>query len=101
MGRGENGHHEWTGDVQELGRNGGCPEEPQCQGMTAEELVRETVSNFESLDGLESVEWVTQSPYAMFHELIRVRTRRGKTIRLEIAYIDDDELEEAFDDCFQ
>ena len=45
----------------------------------------ETVSNFESLDGVDSVEWVTQSPYATFHELIRVRTPRGNIIRLSIA----------------
>ena len=101
MSRGENGHHDWTGDLQQFGRNGGYPEEPQCQGMTAEDLVRETVNNFESLDGVDAVEWVAQSPYATFHELIRVRTHRGKIIRLSIAYVEDEEGEEAFDDCFQ
>ena len=100
MDRGVNGHHS-AGDLRHLAKDALGRDKSRHHVVTAEELVRETVSNFESLDGFESVEWVTQSPYATFHELIRVRTRRGKTIRLAMAYIDDDEEEDAFDDCFQ
>ena len=77
-----------------------CHEENGYHGWTEEELVRETVSNFESLEGVDSVEWVTQSPYATFHELIRVTLRAGSILRLAIAYRDDEEVAETFDDSF-
>ncbi len=58
---------------------------------TEEELVRETVSNFESLEGVDSVEWTTQSPASLFQDLICVKTHRGAVIRLGIAYLEEDE----------
>ena len=79
MSETEDGYHEWT----------------------EEELVQETVSNFESLEEVDSVEWVTQSPYATFHELIRVKIHSGSIIRLAIAYCSDEEAAEAFDYSFR
>ncbi len=79
MGQEETGYHEWT----------------------VEELVRETVSNFESLEGVNSVEWVTQTPYATFDELITARTHKGSVIRLAIAYCFDEEEAEVFDHRFR
>mgnify|MGYP001409231450 CR=1 FL=1 len=62
MGQGATGNHEWT----------------------TKELVRETVSNFESLEGVDAVEWVTNGCQANIQDLIRVRTRRGTVLSLAI-----------------
>ena len=67
---------------------------------TEEELVRETVSNLESLEGIDRVEWVSLSPYATFQELIRIWTHGGHVVRLAIGYSDDEELQEVFDQSF-
>jgi len=58
MGQAETGYHKWT----------------------EEELVRETVSNFESLEGVASVEWAVNDA-ALIH-LIRVTRMDGVVLRL-------------------
>lgn len=78
MGQGESAYYEWT----------------------EEELVRETISNFESLEGVDSVQRVSQGLGATFSELIRVNMRDGTVIRLSIAYCSDEEEAEAFDGAF-
>jgi hypothetical protein len=78
MGQGETGYQQWT----------------------EEDLVRETVSNFESLEGVDSVQWASQGLGATFSDLIRVNLLDGTVIRLSIAFCTDEEEEEAFDGAF-
>ena len=76
-------------------------EEYGYRGWTENELVRETVSNLESLEGVESVEWQSQSKASsQYHDLIRVRTYRGRVLRLAIAFCLDEEMANVFDDSF-
>ena len=78
MGKDENGYH----------------------ALTVEDLIRETVSNFESLEGIALVEWAPQPPYATFQELVRVRSHNGNVMRLAISTFLDEEEEQSFDDAF-
>ena len=78
MGREETGYHEWT----------------------EQELVRETVSNFESLEGIDLVEWLTAPTHANLHDLIRVRTWTGKVFRLAIISYTEHGAADIFDDDF-
>jgi hypothetical protein len=63
-------------------------------------LVRETIANFESLQGVYGVEWAEQSLYETFQALIKVRTWKNGTVRLAIHYVEDEDEEEVFDDSF-
>jgi len=65
-----------------------------------EELVRETSSNFESLEGVDSVEWITAPSNANIIQLIRVRTRSGNVIRLAITCYTEYGSAVIFDDSF-
>ncbi len=75
-------------------------EETGYHQWTEEELVRETLSNFESLEGVDSVEWTTALSNANTTHLIRVRMRSGKVIRLAITCYTGSGSAEIFDDSF-
>lgn len=71
----------------------------ECE-WTEQALIRETVSNIGSLEGVSSVEWVSQSPKSRTHELIRVTTRSGHVFRISVAYCTDKTAQESFDTEF-
>ena len=78
MGQQESGYYQWT----------------------EKDLVRETISNFESLEGVDFVEWVTTPSNANVYDLVKVHTRAGKVRRLAITSYTDYGSDWIFDDSF-
>ena len=76
-------------------------EETGYYALTVDDLIRETVSNFESLQGVAFVEWAAQPPYATYQELVRVTTRHGCVMRLAISTQWVEGEEQSFDDAFR
>ena len=64
------------------------------------DFVEEIVSDLESLEGVSGVEWIQQSPYSLYQDLIRIETWQGDVFRLGIGWVADEEIEEGFDEAF-
>ncbi len=75
-------------------------EETSYHQWTAEELVRETLSNFESLEGMDSVEWLIEPSNVDIHYLIRIRLQGGNVMRLSMTCLNEYGSAEIFDDSF-
>ena len=64
------------------------------------DFVEEIVSDLESLEGVSGVEWIQQSPYSLYQDLIRIETWQGDVFRLGIGWVADEEIEGGFDEAF-
>ena len=64
------------------------------------DFVEEIVSDLESLEGVCEVEWIQQNPHCGYQDLIRIETWQGDVFRLGISWVQDEEIEETFDDAF-
>ena len=64
------------------------------------DLVEKIVSDLASVEEICEVEWIQQSPYSLCQALIRIETWQGAVFRLGLSWLQDEEVEEDFDDAF-
>lgn len=64
------------------------------------DFVERIVSNLASMDGVSGVEWIQQSPSSLFQEVIRIETSEGTVSRLGLSWVEDEEVEEDYDEAF-
>ena len=63
-------------------------------------VVEQIAGALRSLEGVEEVKWTYISVYAIHQYLIRLSVGQGEAIRLGVAFVEDEEDQEAFDDSF-
>lgn len=61
-------------------------------------VIQEMACNLRALEGVEKVHLTEQGGNQAFQSLIRVTTDKGEVLRLAISYVEDEELEEMFDE---
>ena len=64
------------------------------------DFVEEIVSDLASLEGVCGVEWIQQSPHYECQDLVRIETWQGDVFGLGISWVQDEEIDETFDDAF-
>lgn len=64
------------------------------------DLVEKIVSDLASVEEIYEVEWIQQGPHSLCQDLIRIETWQGAVFRLGLSWMEDDEVEEDFDDAF-
>ena len=65
------------------------------------DFVEKIVSDLSSVKNIRAVEWIQQSPYSLYQDIIRIETCQGAIFRLGLAWVEDEEVEEDFDDAFR
>ena len=78
-----------------MGREDNVP-----QRWDESDFVEEIVSDLGSLEGVCGVEWIQLSPHSEYQDLIRIETWQGDVFRLGISWVQDEEIEDTFDDAF-
>ncbi|MYC35772.1 MAG: hypothetical protein F4X66_02495 [Chloroflexi bacterium] len=64
------------------------------------DLVEKIVNDLARVEEIYEVEWIQQSPHSSYQDLIRIETWRGAIFRLGLSWVEDEEVEEDFDDAF-
>ena len=64
------------------------------------ELVEKIVSDLARVEEIYEVEWIQQGPHSLCQDLIRIETWQGAVFRLGLSWVEDEEVEEDFDDAF-
>jgi len=65
------------------------------------DLVEKIVSDLANVEEIYEVEWIQQGPHSLCQDLIRSETWRGAVFRLGLSWVEDEEVEEDFDDAFE
>ena len=65
------------------------------------DFVEKIVSGLSSVENIRAVEWIQQSPYSLYQDIIRIETCQGAIFRLGLSWVEDEEVEEDFDGAFR
>lgn len=65
------------------------------------DFIEKIVHVLSRLEIVSGVEWIQQSPSSPFQDIIRIETGRGVVLRLGLSWVDEEEVEEDFDDAFR
>ena len=71
------------------------------QGWEESDIVETIVNHLVSMERIVGVEWIQQSPYSLYQDLIRIETWQGAVFRMGLSWVDDEEVEEDYDDAFR
>ncbi len=63
-------------------------------------VIEQIVSHLGSLEGADDVKWTYLSLYSTFQWSIRISVTEGDAIRMGVAFVEDEDEMEAFDDSF-
>ena len=64
------------------------------------DFVERIVTVLARVEGIVGVEWIQQSPYSSYQDVIRIETWQGAVFRLGLSWLNDEEVEEDYDDAF-
>ena len=64
------------------------------------DFVEKFVGALANMHELSAVEWMQQSPSSPFQDIIRIETLQGAIFRLGLSWVEDEEVEEDFDEAF-
>lgn len=64
------------------------------------DFVERIVNHLASVEEIVGVEWIQQSPCSLYQDLIRIETWQGAVFRMGLSWVDDEEVEEDYDDAF-
>ncbi len=64
------------------------------------DFVERTVNDLASIEEIAGVEWIQQSPSSLYQDVIRIETWQGTVFRMGLTWVDDEEVEEDYDDTF-
>ena len=65
------------------------------------DFVEKIVCGLSNIENVDAVEWIQQSPNSMYQDLVRIETVQGSIFRLGLSWVEDEEVEEDFDDAFR
>lgn len=75
-------------------------QDSQGNHWSEDQVVEAIVAYLRELEGTYAVDWVSQGFGATFQALIRISFANGQVMRLGVAYLKDEEGQEAFDEGF-
>ena len=64
------------------------------------DFVERTVNDLASIEEIAGVEWIQQSPSSLYQDVIRIETWQGTVFRVGLTWVDDEDVEEDYDDAF-
>lgn len=65
------------------------------------DFVEKIVQDLSHAENVNAVEWIQQSPSSPCQDIIRIETSRGTVFRLGLSWVDEEEVEDDFDDAFR
>lgn len=69
--------------------------------LDGSDVVEKIVSDLSRVEDIRAVEWIQQSVYSLYQDIIRIETCQGAILRLGLSWVEDEEVEEDFDDAFR
>lgn len=70
------------------------------QAWEESDFVERIVNHLASVEEIIGVEWIQQSPHSLYQDLIRIETWQGAVFRMGLSWVDEEEVEEDYDDAF-
>lgn len=65
------------------------------------DFVERIVRDLSHAESISTVEWIQQSPNSPFQDIIRIETTLGTVFRLALSWVEEEEVEEDFDEAFR
>ena len=72
-----------------------------CFDWDESDFVEKIVQDLSHAENVNAVEWIQQSPSSPYQDIIRIETSRGTVFRLGLSLVDEEEVEDDFDDAFR